>query len=126
MVEPAHRGHGFQHRLTRARHDATRRLGRTHHLATAALGNRFSWRNAMSNGFHVRAIVALDDPTYGRLTRFLLHRPPQPTALAGPTVWHDATDAAGQRSLIASGLRGVEQRERDGVQQVGYRRPAAP
>lgn len=125
MVAPEYRGHGIQNRLTRARHDATQRLGRTHHLATAALGNRFSWRNAISNGFHVRTIVELDDPTYGRLTRFLLHRAPQPVPLAGPTIWHDATDAIGQRALFESGFRGVEHRERNGIQQVGYRRPSS-
>jgi hypothetical protein len=74
----------------------------------------------------VLTIVELDDPTYGLLTRFLLHRPPKPVPLAGPTIWHDATDAIGQRALFESGFRGVEHRERAGIQQVGYRRAAAP
>lgn len=122
MVAPDCRGRGYQNMLTRARDEATSRLGRVHHLATAALGNHFSWRNAMANGFGIADIVTIDDANYGPLTRFLLHRAPLPPTVAGPLVWAEATDARRQAVLLASGYRGVQHRWRHDVMQVGYRR----
>lgn len=120
MVAPAFRGRSFQNILTAARTEVAVHLGRRHHYATAALGNFFSWRNAITNKFLVSDIVHPIDPKYGRLTRYLLHRPRNSPLLIGDPIWIAATDAVEQEQILKCGYLGSTFRSTGGIIQVGY------
>lgn len=120
MVGTMARGRGFQNTLTKLRAGVLSELDRRNHFATAALGNHFSWRNALSNGFHVADLLEIDDPTHGRLVRLLLRRPENAPNFTSAITWVDATDAEQHRHLLSTGLVGTRFRLEAGVTQIGY------
>jgi len=120
MVGIMARGRGFQNTLTKLRAGVLSELGRQNHFATAALGNYFSWRNALSNGFHVADLLEIDDPAHGRLVRLLLQRPENAPDVRDTIIWLDATDAEQHRHLLSSSFVGTQYRLEAGVTQIGY------
>jgi hypothetical protein len=120
MVSIGHRGEGLQNRLTSLRHKAMESLSRSNIFATAALGNYYSWRNAMRNGYRAVSILEIRDIRHGLLERMLLHRNDSGMQYSDERVWCDPLDTATQRQCLNRGMVGTCWREHKGMSQIGY------
>ena len=102
------RGHRLQCELVRRRAGFARAEGFTDLYATAAPGNVPSWRNLLSEGFAIVALLT----RYGSLLRYLLHR-----ALDAPT----AAGARGRRVVRSRGSSSAARAARLRPTGVAYR-----